>query len=213
VKVQYKKKFKIAHGHRIQLGISESEVQESDVFTADDMDKTFIISDTHFFHRNKKYKDAIKVYCDRPDDWFNQVINHWKRTVREDDTVIHLGDLTLGNKKETEQLTNILPGDKYLIKGNHDRHGVGWFKDVHFKRIKHFYVNIGEWNIVFSHRPVYIMPEKTINIHGHWHTGSAFMSNVGNWVHVNCCVEQIGYKVLKLTDILQMIRDKYGIRL
>ena len=76
----------------------------------------YLISDTHFFHRN------IGKYCSRPSHWQKLIINNWKRIVGSYDTVIHLGDFAFysRNKAGTERLVRELPGHKILIRGNHD---------------------------------------------------------------------------------------------
>ncbi|WP_128477277.1 metallophosphoesterase family protein [Halorussus pelagicus] len=55
----------------------------------------FILSDTHFDHRN------IINYCDRPYDSVERMndalVANWNATVGEDDDVIFLGDLTMAN--------------------------------------------------------------------------------------------------------------------
>lgn len=63
--------------------------------------KVFVISDTHFGHKN------IIDYCNRPfksiEEMDEALIKNWNETVSNDDVVIHLGDFGLG-KKSTSQV-------------------------------------------------------------------------------------------------------------
>lgn len=51
----------------------------------------YVISDTHFFHRN------IIDYCKRPfksvEEMNSEMIRKWHRRVKPDDIVYHLGDV------------------------------------------------------------------------------------------------------------------------
>jgi len=80
---------------------------------------TFLISDTHFGH------SAIIRMCSRPyadvGDMDSAMQDLWQRTVRPDDTVIHLGDFA--HRYPTDKLPKLfasLNGKKHLIRGNHD---------------------------------------------------------------------------------------------
>ena len=80
----------------------------------------YLIADTHFNHAN------IATYCDRPKDFTQILWRNWTRIVKAEDTLIHLGDVGIGNWRlfGVEQL----PGRKILIRGNHDRqHSNSWW--------------------------------------------------------------------------------------
>lgn len=78
----------------------------------------YVISDTHFNHRN------IIDYCDRPfssvEEMNNTLRSNWNSTVSQSETVLFLGDLMMGTKKEQRQLLSELHGDIIFVKGNHD---------------------------------------------------------------------------------------------
>ena len=79
--------------------------------------KYFVISDTHFLH------DNIIKYCNRPEDFNKLLIKNWKNAVTDEDTVLHLGDVACGftgREDKLKQIFDLLPGKKYLIRGNHD---------------------------------------------------------------------------------------------
>ena len=91
------------------------------------MPNEWIISDTHFNHKN------IIDYCSRPfynvHEMNTTMVTRWKGVVKPDDIIYHLGDVGYleGNqaiKSDPEQTRNIiqgLPGIKVLVRGNHDK--------------------------------------------------------------------------------------------
>ena len=80
------------------------------------LNKTFIVSDTHFNH------ERIIELCDRPfanvDEMNQTMIENWNRTVGPNDQVYHLGDFAFSDSPEN--YFHRLNGVKHLIKGNHD---------------------------------------------------------------------------------------------
>ncbi len=78
----------------------------------------FLTSDTHFHHRN------VISYCNRPfksvEEMNEKMIERWNDRVTDKDTVFHLGDFGLGNKKNLSPIAARLKGNKVLLKGNHD---------------------------------------------------------------------------------------------
>lgn len=90
---------------------------------------TWFTGDHHFEHRR------ILVLEDRP---FASIEEHnaaleeaWVQVVQPSDTVLYLGDFAFLNKKaEVDELLARLPGEKHLIRGNHDHRRVrkadGW---------------------------------------------------------------------------------------
>jgi len=175
----------------------------SKIFNIENIQDVFLISDTHFNHNNKETgEDKIAKYCDRPKDWKNITINNWNRVVSDDDTVLHLGDFSLCNKEEAEEVRNQLNGTIYMIKGNHDRHGVGWYRDVGIILSKKSIVMDGYDGIpiIFSHKQ---KPCNTsiLNIHGHQHEKVPFISNYLGNIHINMSVEQINYTPIKFKDL------------
>lgn len=79
----------------------------------------YYIADCHFYHRN-----LLKM-MDRRDfqsleEMHEVMIEKWNKKVHANDEVIILGDLSLGNGQETNQILRQLKGKLYLIRGNHD---------------------------------------------------------------------------------------------
>ncbi len=126
--------------------------------------KYWLISDTHFNHLK------LEEWGDRDGDWQEQL---WKglENIPEEDTLIHLGDICIGEDKEVNQKIGKLKCKKVLIKGNHDNKPFSWYlkngwdfvmDGMHLEFMGH--------TILLSHRPLHPdMWRFTINIHGHTH--------------------------------------------
>lgn len=82
------------------------------------MIKIWIISDTHFCHKN------IIQYCNRPFYYINEMdetmVERWNNKVSENDVVIHLGDFALTSKNHLKSMRNRLNGVIILVLGSHD---------------------------------------------------------------------------------------------
>lgn len=132
------------------------------------MSNVFLISDMHFGHPN------IMKYENRPfasvDEMDMAIINNWNKTVKKDDKVFILGDVSFYNKEKTKDIISKLCGYKTLIIGNHDKsRSISWWKDTGIEEIYQYPIIYNEF-YVFSHEPIYLnenMPYA--NVHGHIH--------------------------------------------
>ena len=81
-------------------------------------DKVWFTSDLHFWHKN------ICKYCGRPYETVEEmnadIVNNWKQLVKDDDTVFVLGDLGFCGIEKLRAEIEQLPGQIYVIQGNHD---------------------------------------------------------------------------------------------
>ena len=169
---------------------------------------TWIISDTHFFHEN------IGRYCNRPEEnwenWQELIIKNWKYLVSPDDTILHLGDFSFGNKRNFYILTAMLKGRLFLIQGNHDRIIKSYCEIRGVTLIKNsLNVEISDqMKLIFSHRPIVPLEDGWINLHGHIHNVPPPIegSNLGP-NHINMSVEVREYRPWRLGDILKTIKD------
>ena len=88
--------------------------------SAEQAEKTFLASDTHFGHTN------IIRFCHRPFgnviEMNNTLIKNWNETIAPDDTVYFLGDLCYGRYcgYPFDWLWK-LNGQMVFIQGSHDR--------------------------------------------------------------------------------------------
>ena len=80
---------------------------------------TWFVSDTHFNHRN------ILNYTERPwgsvEEMNEALIDGWNSVVGRNETVYHLGDITMGRRTEFPAILERLHGDITLVPGNHDQ--------------------------------------------------------------------------------------------
>lgn len=125
--------------------------------------KIYLITDTHFNH------DRMIEYCNRPKN-FEEMIWSGLRIINPNDLLIHLGDVCIGNDKETHlKLMGRVQCKKILIRGNHDRKSNNWYLENGWDFVCKTFSDIyfGK-KILFSHEPHEDIGFD-INIHGHFH--------------------------------------------
>ena len=159
---------------------------------------TWIISDTHFNH------DNIVKYCGRPENHTQLIEDNWFAAIAADDTVLHLGDLFMGPRRDSLTILERLPGRKHFIKGNHDKQPDRLYADLGWKRVEDFvYFRDGNYRILFSHYPdTEHLADWTVNIHGHIHNNGYPEGTDFNRDYRNVSIEVMDYKPVKLRDIL-----------
>lgn len=157
--------------------------------------KVFLISDTHFGHKN------IIKYTNRPFldvEQMNKVlVNNWNKVVGKDGSVIFLGDLAFHSRYEywLEQLNYC---NLCWIKGNHDDDAPGMIDNLTIK--------IDGYTLLLTHEPVGIPSRFNIwNIHGHTHNKLSYMR--GNVKQVSVCVENINFQPISLIKIIKDIEE------
>ena len=171
---------------------------QSELFTINELMNVFVISDHHFYHEN------IIKYCERQfknlNHMHNVMIKNWNNVVSKDDVVLHLGDFSFGNKKMVKDIRRKLNGKIYMIKGNHDKHGVGWYNDVGIMMFKKPFI-IGD--ILFSHAR---KNTENINtyIHGHSHDKRPLIESIDNNKFYNVSVDKLNYTPIKIKDLLKL---------
>lgn len=183
------------------------------------MANIFFISDTHFFHKNiLTFKNQDGTYL-RPefvplhqDDnslrdattaMNEKMIENWNSVVKSDsDKVYHLGDVTMHNGPEFDNLMRRLNGKKRLIPGNHDVLKIhGLMK--HFQKVSIWRV-FREFDFTLTHIPLHDTSLKTnFNVHGHTHC-----AKVPDEKFVNVCVENWNYTPIHLDNINAEIKKR-----
>ena len=135
----------------------------------------WLITDTHFNH------EKMCEYENRPADFNEQIIANWQKLVGSEDTVIHLGDVILGQNGTLDTILRDLPGRKILTLGNHDHGSVDWYMRKGFdKVVKEYRLYHNGLQLLFSHEPVMPLPNNIdLNIHGHFHRNPARFNEVG----------------------------------
>ncbi len=177
----------------------------------------YFVSDTHFGHEN------IIKFCDRPfktvKEMDERLAENWARTVRSQDHVYHLGDVTMERKGREEEgfikFMRKLPGHLRLVMGNHDHFPTEVYLEAGFEKI------YGTWrgiaNILLSHIPIHPsgLGGCIANVHGHIHQHDSPAPQIvglerGTRIvpYVNICVERTEYRPIHLDELLARIRSQ-----
>lgn len=164
----------------------------------------WLISDTHFNHEAiltfKQGGQPVRDF-DTVEQMNQCMLDNWNDTIKESDTVIHLGDVLFGHNKVDWLEANFakLPGKKRLVLGNHDnvKFLAPFFKDINF------WINLP--GHILTHMPLHsqILSEtarwggqEMINVHGHIHKNP---SPDGPYKCV--CVEQTDFKPINFEEV------------
>ncbi len=159
----------------------------------DHLDRTWLISDTHWGHRRLREVLAPGV---RPADVDTLMVRRWWEVVGLEDPVLHLGDVFLGDLTAADLPDHFptLPGHVFLVPGNHDGldklaalASIGWLM------VEPFAFEYQGWTVRFSHQPLEGLAEGELNVHGHIHQNPAPMAR-----HFNASVEQLDYRPIRL---------------
>lgn len=157
--------------------------------------KIFIISDTHFGHEN------IIRYCNRPfhsvEEMDDVLIKNWNAVVTNQDTIIHLGDFSLGKKERCVEILQKLNGKKILIKGNHDNWTDDFYRAAGFSYVSKFPIVYNGF-FLLSHAPLQLSETTPyFNYYGHVHNDEKYHDTATS----KCVsVERIGYQPLQIFE-------------
>ena len=186
---------------RKKLGLENWTILETDDVT--DKGKIFLISDTHFDHKN------IIRYCNRPFTSKNKMnealLNNWNFTVGKSDIVFFLGDLAYGHgKRSIDYWLSKLNGKKFFIRGNHD-------KDI----ITKAKVIPDRYTISYKNQKFMLMhdPHRPFGWDGWIIHGDKHNNNLEDFpgIHkknktINICSEMIQYTPISLEEIISKIK-------
>lgn len=133
------------------------------------MPEIYFTADTHFF------QESIIHRANRPFASFREMNEHmfdlWNETVKPEDTIYHLGDVTARfSEKELAQL-RLLNGKKFLIPGNHDVQKIK-NKLSSFFTIFPPLVDLPAVKVVMCHFPLESWNKRNygyMHLHGHSH--------------------------------------------
>lgn len=158
------------------------------------MSNVWFTSDTHLGHYGiERFREFTSSYEDNAKQFFDS----YERCVKKRDTVFFLGDVVFTTKSnpslQGEYLERLrqLPGDKILIRGNHDvdiptATLLGVFKEVHgIIKYKKYWL---------THAPIH--PQELrgkVNLHGHCHYATVCLPNSEevDIRYLNCCPENV----------------------
>ena len=169
------------------------------------LDRTWVVSDTHFGHTNvikydtRPFKDVQHM---------NEVlVANWNSVVRPGDVVWHLGDVAR-NLEEAARIVPRLNGNIMLVRGNHDdpvwkaRIRLPLFAEYHEAK----YVRLDGERFYFSHYACRVWRNShhgSFMVHGHSH-GALPRWGRSLDAGVNCN----GYKPLSLQQVIETLRDE-----
>jgi len=107
------------------------------------------------------------------------MVARWNDTVKEDDLVFHLGDLSASLKDNVDGLQEVissLRGKKIFVRGNHDWLTDDWYVNAGFKRV---YQSISVGRVLLVHYPLEEALKRKVDdsswgeidhvVHGHIH--------------------------------------------
>lgn len=171
----------------------------------------YLISDTHFNHKN------IIQYEGRPfkstEEMNDALIKNWNAVVKPEDTVIHLGDVGLGHENDLKWIIPSLNGHKILIRGNHDTKSKNFYLEAGFDEVRPSFIEEFDGvKIFFSHRPesrpgnqhdVYDM-----HFYGHVHAkdfNGTYPTIARNGACL--CVERWGYVPVEFHRVIKLCKN------
>jgi calcineurin-like phosphoesterase family protein len=162
----------------------------------------YIITDTHFGH------DMLRDTALRPADFEERI---WKNllAMKEDDLLIHLGDVCMGNDSYWHNLiVKHIKARMVLVRGNHDSKSDTWYYEHSWDFVcDSFSLDKFGKKILFSHEPV---PNHglDVNIHGHWHNNDhRIQPEFKEWYNDSyklLALEDIDYKPVNLQKFLKL---------
>lgn len=164
-----------------------------------------LISDTHFSHRK------LDEWGGRSGPWETQMFEGISR-IPEGDTLIHLGDICIGNDVEVhEQIIKASPGiTRILVRGNHDKKSAQWYTehgwDFVCDGLEMIYM--GDY-LHLTHRPARPQGNNTWNIHGHthgnMHRSEEYTDFYSKQYHIDISPELVGYTPLRLDTLMRKV--------
>lgn len=134
------------------------------------MNRTFIISDTHFGHKNILKFEAEHRPFATIEAHDAELIYRWNHTVKPKDTVWHLGDVLFG--RESFEILPQLNGIKKLVMGNHDHYPSSHYLAPNCFNSLHAAVQLQ--HVILTHIPIHPQQLQRFrgNIHGHLHSNT-----------------------------------------
>ncbi len=167
------------------------------------MPKEYAISDLHFNHKN--ILDYERNEFNEINEHDEHIVLRWNKTVKKDDTVYFLGDLTMHMDKEyISELISSLNGYKIMIMGNHDVKSANYYKNLGFNEVYDSPISLEDGKVVLSHEPIKEAwdSEYIINIHGHLHNNEVI--NNKNYIYVSA--KTVNYRPQNLGKIKEWAR-------
>jgi calcineurin-like phosphoesterase family protein len=170
---------------------------------------TFFTSDTHFGHANILKFQPVSRPQHTVEEMDRHLIEAWQSVVKPSDRVFHLGDFAFAQEARIINILDQLPGQKFLIRGNHDHKmnsdkvcaKFGWVRDYHEDKID------GQ-SLTMCHFPMMVWNKShygAFMLHGHCHGNlrypfAAKILDVG--------VDNVGFTPITMDQVKQIMARK-----
>lgn len=165
--------------------------------------KYWLISDTHFNHTK------LEEWGGRSGDWQQKLWNGIN-LIPVGDTLIHLGDICIGNDSEVHARLASLSGHlrKILICGNHDNKSKQWYSENGWDFVCDGIEMIFRGHYLhLTHRPARPQGHNTFNIHGHthgnMHRAEEYNDFYSKEYHIDISPELVGYSPILLETLMK----------
>jgi calcineurin-like phosphoesterase family protein len=178
------------------------------------MTRTWFYADPHFGHEaicrftRDGSSEKLRPF-DTAAEMDKELLYRYMTTVKREDKVYWLGDITF--KPQGLHLLHSLPGDKVLIKGNHDTLKAIQYLNV-FRDIRACHILSG---VILTHIPIH--PESVgrwkANVHGHLHHKEVRVfddKGPPDPRYLCVSVEHTDYAPILLEDALDRIKQRQG---
>lgn len=175
--------------------------------------KVWIVSDTHFGHRNicrftDERGNKVRPFGD-VDEMDEAMVERWNAVVGPEDKVYHLGDVAM-SQRSLAIMERLNGSRKILIRGNHDVEDLSQYAK-YFKDVRSFLVLNG---CVFTHAPLHpsTLYKFGCNVHGHTHCNHVLLPDGSRDPnYLNVCVEWTDYAPISLDDVFKRIKEQGGV--
>lgn len=156
-----------------------------------------VVGDLHLYH------DMLWKRGYRPADFTTRLMTSLRQMVGEDDALIDLGDVIFYRQPTLRELLREIPGQKILVRGNHDKKSTKWYLDAGYSAVV---TSLELAGVLFTHRPSpELTPEIEFNVHGHWHV---YPPTLPPWYDLTryrmYSPELADYKPVRLEQLLKM---------
>jgi len=160
----------------------------------------FVISDLHLGHANSIPRYKRPFLLSNPGEMDRVIIRNWNWTVKEEDSIVFLGDLSYKSPDPPESYLQRLHGNIYFLEGNHDPY-YPYMSHCLLMRYKGV-------PYLFIHNPEELTkPFDGWVIHGHVHNKDLARYPFFNPYTrtVNVSAEMIGYRPISLDEIHNLV--------
>ena len=156
-------------------------------------------------YSNVYFAKAFGRPFEQVDQMNGHLISEWCRRVREDETIICLGNVADREAWCDRRLrvhVRGCPGRKILVLGNHDGNARG-LRLLGFTVQHTLALCATDPPLALSHEPLRQIPPGAICVHGHLHEGTEPTVR-----HINLTVEQTLYRPVRLARVVEQARER-----